>query len=46
MRLLIGLAVLAVCVAVWALLAFSCLFLAGCNAGLDWLSNHVEELED
>jgi hypothetical protein len=45
-RLLIGWAVLAVCVMVWAALAFSCLFLAGCNAGLEWLGNHVDDLGD
>jgi hypothetical protein len=46
LRLFIGWAVLCVCLAVWAVLAFSCLFLASCNAGLDWLGNHIEELEE
>jgi hypothetical protein len=46
LRIFIGCAVLCVCRAVRAVLAFRCLFLASCNAGLDWLENHIEELGD
>jgi hypothetical protein len=44
MRILLGAVVLALCMVVFAALALSCLFLAGCNAGLRWLVEHDEDL--
>jgi hypothetical protein len=45
MRVLFGLAVLALSVVVFAALALACVFVWSCNFCLAWLGDHVDDLE-